>query len=165
MRTVPQTDLHCELTGLSALRGLSGKPEPARLKTESDSELLSTTLKSLTISSMTGILVQQCLFGMNLYELCAPTHTHAHIWKACKPGGVFDTFTAFGFTRFHPKTPSVSFSSVILFNSTEWIDWNPLSRYRFFYILKATYQNIAHFLVVWIVRPRNLFDVICMNWL
>lgn len=79
MRTVPQTDLHCELTGLSALRGLSGKPEPARLKTESDSELLSTTLKSLTISSMTGILVQQCLFGMNLYELCAPTHTHAHI--------------------------------------------------------------------------------------
>lgn len=34
MRTVQQTDLHCELTGLSVLRGLSGKPEPRCLKTE-----------------------------------------------------------------------------------------------------------------------------------
>lgn len=55
MRTVQQTDLHCELTGLNVLRGLTGKPEPACLKTETDSELLSATLKSLTISSMTGI--------------------------------------------------------------------------------------------------------------
>lgn len=55
MRTVQQTDLHCELTGLNVLRGLSGKPEPGCLNTEADSELLSATLKSLTISSMTGI--------------------------------------------------------------------------------------------------------------
>lgn len=50
-----QTDLHCELTGLNVLRGLSGKPEPGCLNTAADSELLSATLKSLTISSMTGI--------------------------------------------------------------------------------------------------------------
>lgn len=50
-----QTDLHCELTGLNVLRGLSGKPEPGCLNTAPDSELLSATLKSLTISSMTGI--------------------------------------------------------------------------------------------------------------
>lgn len=50
-----QTDLHCELTGLNVLRGLSGKPEPGCLNTAADSELLSATLKSLAISSMTGI--------------------------------------------------------------------------------------------------------------
>lgn len=36
MRTVQQTDLHCELTGLNVLRGLSGKPEPGCLNTEAD---------------------------------------------------------------------------------------------------------------------------------
>lgn len=55
MRSVQQTDLHCELTGLNVLRGLSGKPEPGCLNAEADCELLSATLKSLTISSMTGI--------------------------------------------------------------------------------------------------------------
>lgn len=36
MRAVQQTDLHCKLTGLNVLRGLSGKPEPGCLNSEAD---------------------------------------------------------------------------------------------------------------------------------
>ena len=125
MRTVQQTDLHCELTGLSVLRGLSGKPEPACLKTETDSELLSATLKSLTISSMTGIserlyntatVVQRCdLACTNIkhMKVCARKwlhlHTHRHtqmknirIW-VLEIEVLFDIFPGFGFAKSHPK--------------------------------------------------------------
>lgn len=120
-----QTDLHCELTGLSVLRGLSGKPEPACLKTESDSELLSTTLKSLTISSMTGIseslyntgtLVQHCDFACTdilhmqaCASECVQLHAHSHTqMKHMQTQGldaqrVLDTFPAFGLSKAQPK--------------------------------------------------------------
>lgn len=93
MRTVQQTDLHCELTGLNVLRGLSGKPEPGCLDAEADAELLSVTLKSLTISSMTGISESLCntatrvqLCGMHQYQAhksvqetrFAPVHSQTH---------------------------------------------------------------------------------------
>lgn len=120
MRTVQQTDLHCELTGLNILRGLSGKPEPGCLNTEADSELLSATLKSLTISPMTGISeslrntatpVQHCdLACTNIkhmkvctrqgLHLC--THRDTHRRKTCKlldAERVFDIFPAFGFAE------------------------------------------------------------------
>lgn len=137
MRTVQQTDLHCELTGLNVLRGLSGKPEPGCLNTEADSELLSATLKSLTISSMTGIseslrntatLVQHCDLactnikhmkvctrqGLHLY-----THRHTQIknmqtfrrWM-----GVWHIpiFPAFGFAEPHSKKFFCVFQQLIL---------------------------------------------------
>lgn len=92
MRTVQQTDLHCELTGLNVLRGLSGKPEPVCPNAESDSELLSASLKSPTISSMTGISEKQYTSRYNtaiwhalLTSTCqyvkrggAHLHTHKH---------------------------------------------------------------------------------------
>lgn len=95
MRTVRQTDLHCELTGLNVLRGLSGKPEPGCLNTAADSELLSATLKSLTISSMTGISevpAQRGWSGAALrrsraHESVRKTRfarEHTRRWGACK---------------------------------------------------------------------------------
>ena len=125
MRTVQQTDLHCELTGLSVLRGLSGKPEPGRLKTEADSELLWATLKSLTISSMTGISeslynsatpVQHCdLACTNIKRMkmctrktCAPAlseihgdEKHANLGFQC-----LTCIPAFGFAKPHPQKNS-----------------------------------------------------------
>lgn len=122
-----QTDLHCELTGLSVLRGLSGKPKPACLKTEADSELLSATLKSLTISSMTGI--SECLYNtatpvqhcdlactdvMHM-QVCTRKgvrlHTHKHTQMKNVQTRVFDSEAAFdifpAFAKPHPKNSSV----------------------------------------------------------
>lgn len=121
MRTVQQTDLHCELTGLSVLRGLSGKPEPACLKTEADSELLSSTLKSLTISSLTGIseslydtatVVQHCdLTRTNIQCMqvwCTPAYTQTKNTQ-----WVLDISPAFGFAKPQPTKLFCVFQSQI----------------------------------------------------
>lgn len=82
MRTVQQTDLHCELTGLNVLRGLSGKPEPGCLNMDAESELLSVTLKSLTISSMTGISESLCNTGTQVQH-CDLACTNIKHMKVC----------------------------------------------------------------------------------
>lgn len=84
---VQQTNLHCELTGLNVLRSLSGKPEPVCLNAESDSELLSVSLKSPAISSMTGISEERYTphaTAVQHHNLACPANQHQ---PACERGG------------------------------------------------------------------------------
>lgn len=111
MRTVQQTDLHCELTGLSVLRGLSGKPEPRCLKTEATWSYFEVSnylihdwhIREPVQLSYTGTTLW---FSMHQYQAhesvhkvnpCTCTLTDTRRWKTRKPGlPMFDIRSAFG---------------------------------------------------------------------
>lgn len=129
MRTVQQTDLHCELTGLSVLRGLSGKPEPRCLKTEATWSYFEVSnylihdwhIREPVQLSYTGTTLW---FSMHQYQAhesvhevnpCTCTLTDTRRWKTRKPElPMFDIRSAFG-----PPPKNLSWLSVTSFAAAD----------------------------------------------